>query len=287
MKQPMAYLGIYKSNWAGYTFKAPLGYTSGVHTGVDYNHGTNDEGYRIYAIASGVVAGTKANGQVRGFGNALIIKTKGSCIGGANMYHRYLHAKSFIVKTGDIIKAGQIIGYVGTTGGVPAHLHLDLWHDGNGLGAHWDYHKNTALSSYADPYRTIINNPNWDEKGNEVANRTQVNNIYKAILHRNGDAGGLTNYTGRDANAIVSDFMSSQEFKNHNAFVASAKKQIQALQTALANEKNKPPTVVTKEVEKIVTKIERIEVPTEVIVEKNPSWLQKAIDFINNVLRSK
>lgn len=50
--------------------------------------------------------------------------------------------------------------------------------------------------------------------GNEVANRDQANNIYKAILFRDGDPGGLNNYTGKDANFIVSDMLGSGERKS-------------------------------------------------------------------------
>jgi hypothetical protein len=98
----------------------------------------------------------------------------------------------------------------------------------------------------------------------EMANRTQVNNIYKAVLHRDGDNGGLAHYTGQDANTIVASMVSGVEFNNHQTFLNNAAKQIQALKTALANEKNKPAKVITKEIEKIVTKIEKIEVPAEI-----------------------
>lgn len=97
-----------------------------------------------------------------------------------------------------------------------------------------------------------------------MANREQVNNLYKAILHREGDEGGLNNYTGRDANQIVSEMLGSQEFKNHQSYLITVTKQVQDLQTALANEKNRPPQVVEKQVEKIVEKIVKVEVPMPV-----------------------
>lgn len=65
--------------------------------------------------------------------------------------------------------------------------------------------------------------------GNEMANRSQVNNIYKAVLHREGDKGGLDNYTGRDANSIVSEMLGSQEFANHQAFLTQAPRDIASL----------------------------------------------------------
>ncbi len=271
----MAYLGIYPTNWAGYTFKAPLGYTSGLHTGVDYNHGTNDEGYRIYAIASGVVAGTKANGQVRGFGNALIIKTKGSCIGGANMYHRYLHARNFIVTTGQRVKAGEVIGYVGKTGTTAFHLHLDLWHDGNGLGTHWDYHKNTALSSYADPYRTIVKNPNWDEnqttnQGEHMITSKDINTL-RIVMSEVEGWNGHNVHAGKHDKQIMGTWYGKSwtELINHSWKVQPVHRihlteQLVKIEKLLANEKAKPAVEVIKEVD--------------------PSWLVKVRDFINNFL---
>lgn len=142
-----------------------------------------------------------------------------------------------------------------------------------------------TLWSYFHMLEVKAHNGQVIHEGGEMATREQVNNIYKAVMHREGDPGGLTNYTGKDANQIVAEFLSSQEFKNHEAFVRSAAQQIQALQAALTNEQNEPPEVVVKEVEKIVEKI--VEVPVEVIrtVEVEPAWIIKVRDWINNFLR--
>lgn len=118
---------------------------------------------------------------------------------------------------------------------------------------------------------------------NEVANRTQVNNLYKLAFHRNGDEGGLNNYTGRDANLIVAEFLGSPEFKSQEQFMKTAKSQIAALQTALKNEQNKPPQIVEKEVEKIVHQIKEVEVPVEkevVRIVKEPVTWESVKDFI-------
>jgi len=175
MKQPINYAGSYHSNWAGYYFREALGYTSGVHTGVDYNGaggGDSDLGMPIVAIAGGKVVARISNGEVSGFGNALIIQTDGCPPGvnGSKLYHRYLHMNSVNVNVGQAVNEGQQIGTVGNTGTQYAHLHLDLWTDRNGLGAHWNYDKNTALTSYEDAYRVIQNNPNWNGITNNGGN---------------------------------------------------------------------------------------------------------------------
>lgn len=126
----------------------------------------------------------------------------------------------------------------------------------------------------------------------EVANAEQVKNLYRGVLRREADPGGLANYTGRDANQIVAEMLGSQEKRNLDANinslnqgVADRDRIIADLRTALTNEQNKPAKEVIKEVEKIV------EVPVEVIkevekiVEVEPSWLTKVRDFINKFLK--
>lgn len=113
--------------------------------------------------------------------------------------------------------------------------------------------------------------------GSEVANRDQVNNLYKGILLRDGDQGGLDAYTGKDANYIVSSMLGSQErrsleqqidtYKNfHSTYVSqiadlssrptkdqlaqlgdalkAEQAKVQAAEKALEEEKAKPPKEV-------------------------------------------
>jgi chromosome segregation ATPase len=74
--------------------------------------------------------------------------------------------------------------------------------------------------------------------GNEVANAEQVKNLYRAVLLREGDPGGIANYTGRDANSIVAEMLGSQERKNLEARVNGQAGQLTALQNAI-NEQNR------------------------------------------------
>jgi len=223
MRQPITYWGTYPSNWAGYYYKETLGYSSGRHTGVDYNRGVNDRGDAVYAIASGVVADTRNNGQVSGFGNAIIIKTEGTPngISGNNLYHRYLHLDRRLVSRGQKVVKGQRIGDLGSTGTQAPHLHLDTWTDRNGLGAHWSYHKDTQLSSYEDPYRLIQANPSWDQKGISKIMDTdaKVAAQYYTLRGDNGTSAERKGWIGR----------------SYEEFNATARPEVQGRTTKLAN----------------------------------------------------
>lgn len=179
------YIGGY---WAGYRFKEALGYTSGVHTGVDYNYssGNVDLGYATHAVCYGKVVAKIANGTVSGFGNGVIIES--SCppgIAGSKMYHRYLHMNSVNVNVGQTVTEGQQIGTVGNTGTTYAHTHLDIWTDRGGLGPHWEYHKDTALSSYEDPYKLIEAFKGWN--GEPTMGLTRQNIIDEYQVNRGAD----------------------------------------------------------------------------------------------------
>lgn len=162
-QQPTRFSGQYIGGyWAGYRFKETLGYTSGKHTGVDYNYGAgnDDMGQAVRAIADGTVVyvGNKTNigfGLTVGIRHTLTATQRKQSGGKKYAYSRYMHLQSYSVKKGQVVKVGQIIGKLGNTGTGWAHLHLDLWTDKNGLGWHLEYHKNTTLDSYLDPYKWI------------------------------------------------------------------------------------------------------------------------------------
>jgi uncharacterized coiled-coil protein SlyX len=189
VKYPTSFDGQYVGGyWAGYRFKDELGYTTGKHTGVDWNKGSGnaDLGIPVVAIVSGEVVARISNGDVRGFGNAIIIKTPNPPVSGNNLYHRYLHLNSVNVSVGQKVSEGQQIGTVGNTGTTYAHLHLDTWTDRNGLGAHWNYDKDTALLSYEDPYHLITNNLNWNGGSMAAITDDTSRQIGYHILGRNG-----------------------------------------------------------------------------------------------------
>ena len=150
----------------------------------------------IYAPEDGRVV---SYGYVGDCGNNLRVRS-------GSRLHSFCHLERPTVSVGQNVKKGQVIGIMGYTGyTIPA---------GPG-GRHLHWWVKQGSTYYYPP--SLINEPfNTPQGGSEVANRNQVNNIYKAVLHRNGDEGGLRNYTGKDANFIVSDMLKSKEWLNHN-----------------------------------------------------------------------
>jgi murein DD-endopeptidase MepM/ murein hydrolase activator NlpD len=69
------------------------------------------EGEPIWASAGGTVV--YAGNDLKGYGNMVIIRHKDGWM------TAYAHARSIAVKKDDTVKQGDIIAYVGTTGGVP------------------------------------------------------------------------------------------------------------------------------------------------------------------------
>ena len=108
-----------KSNYrVGAGFGA-TGSWSRYHTGQDFPAPT---GTPIYAVASGVVLSPTNGGWA---GTNVVIQHSN---GGATLY---AHMSKKVVSPGSTVKAGQLIGYVGTTGrSFGAHLHFEYYAPG-------------------------------------------------------------------------------------------------------------------------------------------------------------
>jgi murein DD-endopeptidase MepM/ murein hydrolase activator NlpD len=85
------------------------------HTGLDF---CGQVGQPVYAAASGIVAYT---GSLTVRGNATVIDH------GWGVYTAYMHQSEILVKAGDHVEKGQLIGLVGNTGRVEGpHLHFEV-----------------------------------------------------------------------------------------------------------------------------------------------------------------
>lgn len=97
----------------------PFSGRSALHTGQDYAVGV---GTPILAAAGGIVVTQEYHPE---YGNMVEIDH------GNNVITRYAHASRVLVKKGDLIKRGQKIAEVGTSGrSTGAHLHFEVWVQG-------------------------------------------------------------------------------------------------------------------------------------------------------------
>ncbi len=93
----------------------PFSGRSAFHEGIDFAAPT---GTPIYAAAGGVVIASEYHHQ---YGNKLEIDH------GNNMVTRYAHASRLLAQVGDIVKRGQHVADIGSTGkSTGAHLHFEV-----------------------------------------------------------------------------------------------------------------------------------------------------------------
>jgi murein DD-endopeptidase MepM/ murein hydrolase activator NlpD len=105
---------------SGFGFRAdPITGRAALHTGLDF---PNDVGTPIHAAAGGVVVTAEYHPQ---YGQMLEIDH------GNGLVTRYGHTSRFLVKVGDLVKRGQVVANVGTTGrSTGPHLHFEVLVDG-------------------------------------------------------------------------------------------------------------------------------------------------------------
>jgi murein DD-endopeptidase MepM/ murein hydrolase activator NlpD len=114
------------SSGFGWRIHPILGYRR-LHNGADIGGACNNP---IYAVQSGTVVRTGV-GYSGGSGNN--VRIDHGTIDGHNIQTGYLHMTRFVVKVGQRVNKGDLVGYVGSTGlSTACHLHLSLYKDGVG-----------------------------------------------------------------------------------------------------------------------------------------------------------
>ena len=116
----------------------PIYKTKKFHYGMDFSAKT---GTPIYATGNGRIE--KVRKSRRGFGNHVIINH------GYGYKTLYAHMKKYIVKKGQKVKRGEIIGYVGNTGtSVAPHLHYEVHKNGKKLDPVNFYYEDLNAEEY-------------------------------------------------------------------------------------------------------------------------------------------
>lgn len=106
---------------SGYGWRTdPIYGTKKMHWGLDF---ASKVGAKIYATADGVVEVAMQNHW--GYGNEVVLNH------GFGYQTRYAHMSKYLVKIGDSVKRGDLIGLVGSTGkSTGPHLHYEVIKDG-------------------------------------------------------------------------------------------------------------------------------------------------------------
>lgn len=114
--QPVSNLDLTRlaSGW-GYRIH-PIYKTVKFHEGIDF---TAPKGSEVYATGDGIIK--QADNRNRGYGNHVKIDH------GYGYVTVYAHLSKFIVRPGQKVKRGELIGYVGSTGlSTAPHLHYEV-----------------------------------------------------------------------------------------------------------------------------------------------------------------
>lgn len=162
----------------GYRTNPITGVKETFHQGIDFGATrAGVPGDKLYAVADGIVV-RSANmpSKTDGYGYYIVIQHKGFCT-------LYAHMLGLILKVGDKVKAGQVVGYMGATGAATGpHLHFEVepidWSD------YW-VKDTSGIRKYAvDPYVYVEAYRVEKKEDEEVANEiVRYKNISEMPVH--------------------------------------------------------------------------------------------------------
>ena len=121
-----------------------------MHKGVDMS---TDYGVPVYATGDGVVEKVEQGKRRRGYGRQILINHK------FGYKTRYAHLRKMFVEKGDVVKRGQLIGEVGSTGGSTGpHLHYEVIYMGRNVNPVNYFNRNMT----SDEYRQLMENMKYN-----------------------------------------------------------------------------------------------------------------------------
>ncbi|MEP5611689.1 MAG: M23 family metallopeptidase [Cyclobacteriaceae bacterium] len=129
---------------SGYGYRIhPIYKVNKMHWGTDFSIKT---GTPVYATGDGVIRWTRSD--FGGYGKQIEINH------GFGYRTKYAHLSEFIVKKGQKVKRGELIGYSGNTGGSTApHLHYEVIKDGKKVNPVNFFYKDVTDEEYAEILR--------------------------------------------------------------------------------------------------------------------------------------
>ena len=125
----------------------PIYKLSKMHTGLDF---TADIGTEIYATGDGVIEAVDS--KLSGYGHHVIIQH------GYGYETLYAHMSKVTVRTGEKVKRGQVIGYVGNTGtSTGPHLHYEVIKNGVKVDPAFYFYSDITPEQYEDLLQRAAN----------------------------------------------------------------------------------------------------------------------------------
>lgn len=133
---------------SGYGWRIdPIYKTTKMHWGLDF---TADVGTEIYATGDGIVEVVNQNDW--GYGKEIVLNH------GFGYKTRYAHLSKFMVKKGQKIKRGEIIGLLGNTGkSTGPHLHYEVEKDGQKVNPIGYFHSDLSPEQFEEIIRISKN----------------------------------------------------------------------------------------------------------------------------------
>ncbi len=130
--------------------KHPILQIRTMHKGVDMS---TDYGVPVYATGDGVVAKIDQGKRRRGYGRQILIDHD------YGYKTRYAHLQKILVKPGERVQRGQLIGEVGSSGGSTGpHLHYEVIYRGRNVNPVNYFNRNMT----SDEYRQLMENMKYN-----------------------------------------------------------------------------------------------------------------------------
>lgn len=151
------------------------------HKGVDINLNTGDA---VYAAFDGIVRVALPTRMTGGYGNVVVIRHAN----GLETY--YGHLSKFLVKSGDVVRAGEMIGYGGSTGrSTGPHLHFETRYMGQAFDPEriFDFKNGTLRSeifTWKKHYTNINSHYGQSDKESVAAAKKSTVSSNSAVYYR-------------------------------------------------------------------------------------------------------
>ena len=128
----------------------PIYHTRKMHKGVDLS---SNAGTPVYATGDAEVEKTETSRARRGYGSQILLNHE------FGYKTRYAHLSKILVREGEKVTRGQLIGRVGSTGGSTGpHLHYEVIYMGRNVNPINYFNKNMS----SEEYRTLMENVKYN-----------------------------------------------------------------------------------------------------------------------------